>query len=160
MQKTLPWCGVFFCFGYMCGPTGQKPQRMLACTPGGVACKPIFPAAKAWVENNNVEGKLLVLLDRIELSTSPLPRECSTTELQQHCLRGSSLLGAPPQEWGEQKKTKINRPDVFFPYARAVPAPQWTGSQSGGPPAVSGQWVRRFPRSSRNCRFPPAGVQG
>ncbi len=26
----------------------------------------------------------LVLLDRIELSTSPLPRECSTTELQQH----------------------------------------------------------------------------
>ena len=26
---------------------------------------------------------LMVLLDRIELSTSPLPRECSTTELQQ-----------------------------------------------------------------------------
>jgi hypothetical protein len=25
----------------------------------------------------------MVLLDRIELSTSPLPRECSTTELQQ-----------------------------------------------------------------------------
>ena len=26
----------------------------------------------------------LVLLERIELSTSPLPRECSTSELQQH----------------------------------------------------------------------------
>jgi hypothetical protein len=28
----------------------------------------------------------LVLPDRIELSTSPLPRECSTTELRQHAL--------------------------------------------------------------------------
>ncbi len=28
----------------------------------------------------------MVLLDRIELSTSPLPRECSTTELQQHTV--------------------------------------------------------------------------
>ena len=59
-------------------------------------------------------GKLLVLLDRIELSTSPLPRECSTTELQQHCLRGSSLLGAPPQEWGEQKRRKLIVPMRFF----------------------------------------------
>jgi hypothetical protein len=30
----------------------------------------------------------VVLLDRIELSTSPLPRECSTTELQQQDLIG------------------------------------------------------------------------
>ena len=29
----------------------------------------------------------MVLLERIELSTSPLPRECSTSELQQHCGR-------------------------------------------------------------------------
>ncbi len=29
------------------------------------------------------EKSLLVLLERIELSTSPLPRECSTSELQQ-----------------------------------------------------------------------------
>ena len=27
--------------------------------------------------------KIMVLLEGIELSTSPLPRECSTTELQQ-----------------------------------------------------------------------------
>ncbi len=32
--------------------------------------------------------KELVLLDRIELSTSPLPRECSTTELQQRAAWG------------------------------------------------------------------------
>ena len=29
----------------------------------------------------------VVLLERIELSTSPLPRECSTSELQQRCGR-------------------------------------------------------------------------
>ena len=29
----------------------------------------------------------MVLLERIELSTSPLPRECSTSELQQRCGR-------------------------------------------------------------------------
>jgi hypothetical protein len=29
----------------------------------------------------------MVLPDRIELSTSPLPRECSTTELRQHGRR-------------------------------------------------------------------------
>jgi hypothetical protein len=30
----------------------------------------------------------MVLLDRIELSTSPLPMECSTTELQQRRAAG------------------------------------------------------------------------
>ena len=30
--------------------------------------------------------ELMVLPDRIELSTSPLPMECSTTELRQHVL--------------------------------------------------------------------------
>ena len=31
----------------------------------------------------------MVLLDRIELSASPLPRECSTTELQQRSIEGA-----------------------------------------------------------------------
>jgi hypothetical protein len=36
----------------------------------------------------------MVLLDRIELSTSPLPRECSTTELQQRRgPEGGAFLG-------------------------------------------------------------------
>src|SRR5689334_22428675 len=34
-------------------------------------------------ERGSVHWKRLVLPDRIELSTSPLPRECSTTELRQ-----------------------------------------------------------------------------
>src|SRR3954468_8971163 len=39
----------------------------------------------------------MVLPDRIELSTSPLPMECSTTELRQHAryLRGIGLNGRP-----------------------------------------------------------------
>jgi hypothetical protein len=37
-----------------------------------------LPAARASVSNFK-----MVLLSRIELPTSPLPRECSTTELQQ-----------------------------------------------------------------------------
>lgn len=157
MQKTLPWCGVFFCPGCMALLYGAKVHAGICAGMVMLACTAFIKPAQ---DMYCVEGELLVLLDRIELSTSPLPRECSTTELQQHCLRGSSLLGAPPQEWGEQKKTKINRPDVFFPCARAVPAPQWTGWRSGGLPAVSGRWVRRFPRSSRSCRFQSAGGQG
>ena len=34
----------------------------------------------------------LVLPDRIELSTSPLPRECSTTELRQHLALTAALV--------------------------------------------------------------------
>src|ERR1700723_3448466 len=33
----------------------------------------------------------MVLPDRIELSTSPLPMECSTTELRQHALGTGTL---------------------------------------------------------------------
>ena len=32
-----------------------------------------------------------MLQERIELSTSPLPRECSTTELLQHPFRGARV---------------------------------------------------------------------
>ena len=35
-----------------------------------------------------------MLLERIELSTSPLPRGCSTTELQQRTVRGPGKAGA------------------------------------------------------------------
>src|SRR3954462_8977870 len=38
----------------------------------------------------------MVLLDRIELSTSPLPRECSTTELQQRRCEAGGLCHSGP----------------------------------------------------------------
>src|SRR5690349_8162099 len=40
----------------------------------------------------------MVLLDRIELSASPLPRECSTTELQQRSIEGPP--SGPRPAWG------------------------------------------------------------
>jgi hypothetical protein len=39
--------------------------------------------------------ELLVLQERIELSTSPLPRECSTTELLQHLSAREALALLP-----------------------------------------------------------------
>ena|SRR3990170_3601701 len=38
----------------------------------------------------------MVLLDRIELSTSPLPMECSTTELQQRTRMGDTCHRPSP----------------------------------------------------------------
>ncbi len=40
----------------------------------------------------------MVLLVRIELTTSPLPRECSTTELQQPGRGGPALVAIGPPE--------------------------------------------------------------
>src|SRR5947207_3228941 len=40
--------------------------------------------------------KKMVLPDRIELSTSPLPMECSTTELRQHAGARESAIAVPP----------------------------------------------------------------
>ena len=40
----------------------------------------------------------MVLLERIELSASPLPRVCSTTELQQPTTDASPGVGGPPME--------------------------------------------------------------
>jgi hypothetical protein len=47
------------------------------------------------VDNSN---ELMVLQERIELSTSPLPRECPTTELLQH-----------PKRWHFCKSTVVGR---------------------------------------------------
>ena len=45
----------------------------------------------------------MVLLERIELSTSPLPRECSTSELQQRCVGAFSPSGKRAQEVSGEK---------------------------------------------------------
>jgi hypothetical protein len=49
-----------------------------------------------------LKGKM-VLQERIELSTSPLPRECSTTELLQHPKRVQTARGFLPQHRGHGK---------------------------------------------------------
>ena len=87
-----------------------------------------------------------MLPDRIELSTSPLPRECSTTELRQHIARkiqnrplvgymagGRFLPQEPPMRkhagarWADQKRAKTTsftaEPLARRPKAvKAVPA--------------------------------------
>src|SRR5215470_5175904 len=86
----------------------------------------------------------LVLPDRIELSTSPLPRECSTTELRQHAGRQANRIGRkrrhrrpvlatrPPQAQARETldidaipesptprdpNTRARMPEVPFPFA-------------------------------------------
>lgn len=58
----------------------------------------------------------MVLQERIELSTSPLPRVCSTTELLQHSIvRGTGCCAVPraaryvPQSVGERKPPRCHR---------------------------------------------------
>jgi hypothetical protein len=45
-------------------------------------------------------GWEMVLPDRIELSTSPLPRECSTTELRQHGASADAGAYCHTRPWG------------------------------------------------------------
>jgi hypothetical protein len=48
------------------------------------------------VRSGCYRGEKLVLPDRIELSTSPLPMECSTTELRQHARYPGNRPKRPP----------------------------------------------------------------
>jgi hypothetical protein len=47
----------------------------------------VFRSRRKSINVSDFSTFFLVLPDRIELSTSPLPRECSTTELRQRILR-------------------------------------------------------------------------
>ena len=60
--------------------------------------RPVPRAAAAFIRPGwEIHAGGMVLLERIELSTSPLPRECSTTELQQHSMRQRSAVQRPPE---------------------------------------------------------------
>jgi hypothetical protein len=52
--------------------------------------------------------KAMELTERLELSTSPLPRECSTTELRQPLQHNSSILPRtqPSEHDAEGKKAE------------------------------------------------------
>ena len=63
----------------------------------------------------------MVLRERIELSTSPLPRECSTTELPQR--RGRRLDKAVPPRKGDRANY------------REMPAAAWLAAATGRRPA-------------------------
>jgi hypothetical protein len=85
-------------------------------------------------ERADAERKM-VLPDRIELSTSPLPRECSTTELRQQALRPSSSA-APAAHVERQTPLKAGRslPQRYWPRKRASRRCRHSGApRSGGP---------------------------
>src|SRR6266540_2850094 len=66
-----------------------------------------------------VHREKVVLPDRIELSTSPLPMECSTTELRQHA-----------RYWGNRPKWPPTRRPVL---ATRAPLAQARGQAPKGP---------------------------
>ena len=53
-------------------------------------------ASSRGTSNHNIKGDM-VLPEGIELSTSPLPRECSTTELRQRPARNPAPRSLPPE---------------------------------------------------------------
>jgi hypothetical protein len=55
-------------------------------------------------ETQRTKQKLMELAERIELSTSPLPRECSATELRQHAAEKPTL-----QSYRERSLPSITR---------------------------------------------------
>src|SRR3990167_7323255 len=61
---------------------------------------PFEAAARVKFQRIGAFRKWVVLLERIELSASPLPRECSTTELQQHSMRKRGVIAERPPEPG------------------------------------------------------------
>ncbi len=69
----------------------------------------------------------MVLRERIELSTSPLPRECSTTELPQRRGRGFRPT-APRAQEGESQKIAFRH---SLPIARGWQRRRWTQAGKG-----------------------------
>jgi hypothetical protein len=60
--------------------TGANPSESNGVTPGNGFLRPSVPPNRLILLGG------MVLQERIELSTSPLPRECSATELLQHSV--------------------------------------------------------------------------
>ena len=60
-------------------------------------------------------GILVVLQERIELSTSPLPRECSTTELLQRDAFDRATAAAKAQDPSTQGNRVKKRSGVYSP---------------------------------------------
>src|ERR1700722_3357838 len=115
----------------------------------------------------------MVLPDRIELSTSPLPMECSTTELRQHApgsrtldrknrpKKGSTRRGDPCHK----VRGRARRGRAAFPGRRAKYRPGWLAP--GGAPVPRsgghdphGNWRLRAAQGKHNIMITvhPSGL--
>src|SRR5580704_237630 len=68
------------------------------------------PRLKPWLTSHALQN--LELTERLELSTSPLPRECSTTELRQLCrktFKTNLLKLLPLQSYRERSRPSMTR---------------------------------------------------
>src|SRR5579859_4567405 len=99
--------------------------------------------------------KKLVLPDRIELSTSPLPRECSTTELRQREAAAAHRLKAAPRR--AETATRAGGVQGCVALAVGAPAPNLPGAPGSAegalaPPAI----LKRLPgtRARGDCLLP------
>ena len=68
--------------------TGAAGENRTLALSSKYVCVKSRPDEGHYKEHVIRENQTLVLLERIELSTSPLPRECSTSELQQRRVGG------------------------------------------------------------------------
>jgi hypothetical protein len=92
----------------------------------------------------------MVLPDRIELSTSPLPRECSTTELRQHGAASARPKRAETATRGGSAQGK----------SRGPTGPDWPATRGGlAPPRWPPLVARaRAWRPGRSCFRDPAAT--
>ncbi len=111
----------------------RRPAAILALAPGrGVAAVTASrDRLRSARPKANFRAKGMVLPDRIELSTSPLPMECSTTELRQHA--------------------RIKRIGRNGPYRRADPCHKAPARASAGA-------ARRTTKNGQNQRREPAAA--
>ena len=87
--------------GAIARPVPSKRSRRRLNHLDGRHTRPAVPAraGRRWRQVSDLIGRFLVLPVRIELTASPLPRECSTTELRQrsHPAHRSPAAGRPVQ---------------------------------------------------------------
>ena len=105
-----------------------------------------------------IYGHFLVLPDRIELSTSPLPRECSTTELRQQEPRRRRMTRVPEAGGTCHKVRRGARIPLATPFgaANARNRARWIESMA----PMSAMALRAGPANSLRARsnFPiPTG---
>jgi hypothetical protein len=87
----------------------------------------------------------MVLQERIELSTSPLPRECSTTELLQH------LKGAAPRSVGLTAIASEPRQGGAKRLTAASALPIWGTTRGLQVFAADACFCQHGPQSLRPC---------
>ena len=98
-------------------------------------------------------GVLMVLPVRIELTASPLPRECSTTELRQHYCAGAALGAARQRGLLCHSASLDARPKNAYQRPRRLDWPRTLWANPNRRHCVSKDWPQSFERTSSAARL-------